>query len=302
MVAVVGYLLLLCLWGDLRWVRAGRTEMGGNGQLNLRVKDIRNYHDVDVLFLGSSHCYRTFDTRYYRSKGISCFNLGSSNQTPIQTYVLLQHYLDSLNPQLVVFEVHPDIMNYDGIESAEDILVNVPLSLGSIRMAWQSRNMRVYNTCLYAIYNQSIRHRLESFHDDTVRGTSVYVPGGFVYNTSKIFEVKQYPHTKLAIRIDQMEALKSCLDLFRQRGIPYLLVEVQDAEQLRTSIVNHPWFEQQMSALGAYYYEELPLDDRHHFENSQHLWGEGVRQFNHWFYHEVLIPDYIEKQILIPSL
>ena len=256
LVALVGYLVLLCLFGDLGWVRTGRTVMGGSGQLNMRVKDVRNYHDVDVLFLGSSHCYRTFDTRFYRSQGLSCFNLGSSNQTPVQTYVLLKQYLDSLNPQLVVFEVHPDIMKNDGIESAEDVLLNVPLTADALKMAWNCRNMRVVNTCLYSLYNQKIRHRLEHFHEDTVCGTSVYVPGGFVYNTYKKFEVKHYPHTALSIKTMQMEALKRCIALFEERGINYMLVEVQDAEQLRTTIVNHPWFEQQMSALGPYYYEE----------------------------------------------
>ena len=79
LVAIVAYPVLLCLLGDLGWVRTARTEMANRGFLNSRIKDIRNYHNVDVLFLGSSHCYRTFDTRFYRSHGISCFNLGSSN-------------------------------------------------------------------------------------------------------------------------------------------------------------------------------------------------------------------------------
>lgn len=301
-VALVGYLLSLCLLGDLGWVRTGRTQMGGSGHLNMRVKDIHNYHDVDVLFLGSSHCYRTFDTRFYRSKGLSCFNLGSSNQTPMQTYVLLRQYLDSLNPQLVVFEVHPDIMDHDGVESAVDVLANVPLSRDAIRMAWTSRNMKEINTCLYSLYSQKVCHRLERFHEDSVSGTSVYVPGGFVYNTHKCFEVKHYPHTALSIKAAQMEALKRCIALFEERGIRYLLVEVQDAEQLRTTIVNHPWFERQMSALGPYYYEVLPLVDVRHFENSQHLWGDGVRFFNRWFYNDVLLSDYIETNLLIPSL
>ena len=30
-----------------------------------RFRDIENYGDIDILFLGSSHSYRTFDTRIY---------------------------------------------------------------------------------------------------------------------------------------------------------------------------------------------------------------------------------------------
>ena len=98
-VALLGYVLLIWLLGDLGWVRCAITRMGEEGHLNSRVKDIRNYHNVDILFLGSSHCYRTFDTRFYNANGYTCFNLGSSNQTPIQTYILLSQYLDSINPK-----------------------------------------------------------------------------------------------------------------------------------------------------------------------------------------------------------
>ena len=52
-IALVSYLLLLWFLGDLGWVRTGITKMGNTGHLNGRIKDIRNYHDVDILFLGS---------------------------------------------------------------------------------------------------------------------------------------------------------------------------------------------------------------------------------------------------------
>ena len=195
--AAVAYVPLLWLLGDAGWVRTARTEMQSRGFLNTRIKDIANYRDVDVLFLGSSHCYRTFDTRFYRSHGISCFNLGSSNQTPMQTLVLLKAYLDSLAPRYVVFEVHPDIMDQDGVESAVDLLINMPVTCDATRMAWRSGNMKEINTWLYAIYNHNIRHRLEQFTEDSVMDDAVYVPGGYVEIRKKVFEVKRYPRKAL---------------------------------------------------------------------------------------------------------
>ena len=62
-VAAVGYVLLIWLLGDAGWVRTANTTLGNSGHLCSRIKDIRNYHDVDLIFLGSSHSYRTFDTR-----------------------------------------------------------------------------------------------------------------------------------------------------------------------------------------------------------------------------------------------
>ena len=281
--AAVAYVVLLWLLCDAGWVRTARTEMANRGFLNTRIKDIANYHDVDVLFLGSSHSYRTFDTRFYRSQGISCFNLGSSNQTPVQTLVLLKAYLDSLCPRYVVFEVHPDIMENDGVECAVDLLTNMPLTCEASRMAWKSGNMKEINTWLYAIYNQKIRHRLESFSEDSVMDDAVYVPGGYVEIRKKEFEVKRYPRKELTIRPEQLKALKECLAMLKEKGIPYMLVEVQDAEQLRKSFKNHEWFEKQMQALGPYRYKILPLEDRVHFCNSNHLYIPGIKLFNEDF-------------------
>ena len=98
--ALVSYLLLLWFLGDLGWVRTGITKMGNTGHLNGRIKDIRNYHDVDILFLGSSHSYRTFDTRFYEARGYSCFNLGSST--------------DLCPPQRVPRQPHPPCCYFRG--------------------------------------------------------------------------------------------------------------------------------------------------------------------------------------------
>lgn len=279
-IALVVYMALICLMGDWGWVRTGITSMGEEGHLNSRVKDVRNYHDVDVLFLGSSHCYRTFDTRFFSSHGYSCFNLGSSNQTPIQTHVLLQQYLDSLNPKLVVFEVHPDIMHNDGVESAVNLLANTPLTLPAITMALSTRNMKVINTLIWSAYNQKICHRLETFSEDTLIRHFRYIPGGYCEVDSSAFQKKNYPRKAIEINPKQMASLKACIEMFKERDIPYLLVEIQDAEQQRRSYTNHDKFEQQMAELGRYHYTILPLIDTVHFFNSNHLNTAGAEIYN----------------------
>ena len=71
--------------------------------------------------------------------------------------------------------------------------------------------------------------------------------------------------------------------MLKERNIPYMLVEVQDAEQLRTTFTNHEWFEEQMKALGPYRYKILPMEDRVHFCNSNHLYLSGIKLFNEDF-------------------
>lgn len=292
--AAVGYVLLLFLLGDWGWVRTANTQLGAAGHLCSRAKDIRNYHDVDILFLGSSHCYRTFDTRYYNGLGYSCFNLGSSNQTPMQTYVLLQEYLDSLNPGMVVMEVHPDIMQNDGVESAVNMLVNVPITCQMSKMALKLGNMKALNTWLYSLYSQRVCHRLERFVEDSVINHYHYIPGGYCEVDTCEFQIKRYPRKPIKIRPEQLEALKRCLAMLKARGIPYLLVEIQDSEQLRRTYLNHAEFEQTMRELGPYRYELLPMIDTVDFFNSNHLSQHGIDMFNQDF-GQYLIANYPPK-------
>lgn len=283
LVACVGYILLLCLFGDLGWARTGNFKAGNQGHIFTRMKEAREYHDIDVLFLGSSHCYRTFDTRFYEANGIHCYNLGSSNQSPIQTRVLLDAYLDSLHPKFVVFEVHDDIMRNDGVESAVDMLINVPITAEASKMAWGLKNMKVLNTWAYSLYNQKVMHRLDNFVEDSVIFNFRHVRGGFLENDSCNFVKRNYARKDLTIQPKQLKALKQCLAMLDERNIPYILVETQDALQYRKSVKNHEWFEKQMSALGPYYYEVLPLVDTLHFFDSYHFNKEGVRIFNEHF-------------------
>lgn len=292
-IAAICYVAMIWLLGDMGWVRNGKMEMGDYGHLNTRVKDVRNYKDIDILFLGSSHCYRTFDTRFYRQQGFSCFNLGSSNQTPMQTYVLLKQYLDSLNPKFIVFEVHPDIMKNDGVESGINLLANVPLSREAVNMAYKLNNMKVWNTLIHSFYDQKICRRLADFSEDTVMGAYVYVPGGFCQVDTNEFQVKRYPKTLIYLYDKQLIALQKCIKLFTDRNIPYLLVEVQDAEQLRTAYTNHDSFEQQMQLLGPYRYKVLPMVDTIHFFNSNHLDKPGIEMFNN-----DLVEDLVDLDVL----
>lgn len=284
------YPWVLCLLGSMGAARAGRFEVGGYDHLLSRMQEVRQVRDVDVLFLGSSHCYRTFDTRYYARHGLRTFNLGSSNQTPVQTEVLLHDYLGRLRPRLVVLEVHPDIMAHDGIESMVDMMVNAPITAASTRMALRSGNMKVVNSWLYGLYSNRLCSRFDQQHEDSVINGFAYVPGGFVEVGRKEFAVQEFDSVRIAVRPEQLAALRRCLALLAEQHIPYLLVEVQDAEQYRRAVVNHGWFEQQMESLGPYCYQVLPLTDTADFYDNNHLGPSGIERYNDFLYHACILP------------
>ena len=103
--AIPAYLVLLLItanWAPDPFKRNINFRMGSYGHMHSRLKEVRESGQVELLFLGSSHTYRGFDTRLFEAEGWRVFNLGSSSQSHLQTQVLLQRYLQSLRPKLVI--------------------------------------------------------------------------------------------------------------------------------------------------------------------------------------------------------
>ena len=68
-------------------------------------------NSLDVLFLGSSHCYRSLSPKVFKQElGLESFNLGSSSQTMKTSYGVLAEALEYQKPQKVILEVFHETM------------------------------------------------------------------------------------------------------------------------------------------------------------------------------------------------
>lgn len=278
---------LLC-WalGGTGLMRTVSYHLGNYGHLFTRWQEASVTHSVDVLFLGSSHSYRTFDPQYYEHQGLSTFNLGSSNQTPVQTAVLLEQLLDTLNPRFVVFEVHPDIMSNDGVEGAVDLISNTPVTCATWRMALHSRSSKELGTALYAtLWN---RIRMAGFEEDKVIGEVSYEGRGFCRLPDRFYSPQPCASRNVEPLPEQVEALRKCLEMLDERNIPCLLVQVPATGILTSSWQNYEFFLEQMTSLGDFVAPQPCLDDSLHYYDEDHLNNAGVNLFNDYFYHTVL--------------
>jgi len=89
---------------------------------------------IDILFLGSSHSYRSFNPRIFdeaSGKGPS-FNMGSSAQTPMTAYFVLKEALKTQKPRILIYEIF-----FQGFESDKQF-VNATYNLEFMR----SRDVR----------------------------------------------------------------------------------------------------------------------------------------------------------------
>lgn len=252
-----------------------------------RLAEASQTKDVDVLFLGSSHCYRTFDTRFYASHGLRTFNLGTSNQTPLQSEMLLKLYLDTLRPRLVVLEVHPDVMSNDGVESSVYLSGCLRPSVPLARMVFSTRNVKAILSALCSTVHNCFPEA-GGKGVTTTDSNNVYVPGGYVEYVGNEHNLTLEDSIGIKLSNRQIDATKRIGDLLSQKGIPYLLVEVPGTEALLHLYRNHDAFATAMQELGSYVAPRPQLTDSLHFYDEDHLNSAGVALFNTYFYDSIL--------------
>ena len=289
--AVLFTLALICLLGGTKALRNVTYHLGHEDHLYTKVQECMGVQDVDVLFFGSSHAYRTFDPRVFAARGVRIFNMGSSMQTPLQTEVLIRNYLDTVNPRLVVLEVHPDVMSHDGVEPAIYQVCNVPPSWNMVPMALRTRNMRVVATAAYALVHNSLSSRFRNFTEPVDVGEDHYVTGGFVERDMACYSPVPHPPKAIEPRDLQRHALERCIGLLREKGVPYILLEVPDTKALFFSYTNISCFQDNISGYGRFYFKEMAaLDDSLHFFNEDHLNQRGVELYNAYICDSLIIP------------
>lgn len=223
LIAALSYILLLIIWN-----RFGYTKIKANlnyriaqgGHLFTRLREVENYGEVDVLVIGSSHAYRGFDPRVFQKHQLKMFNLGSSAQTPIQTEILLNRYINKLRPKVVLIEVFPNtITTDDGIESSLDLISN-SISNDEVMLDFvlNCKNIKVINTFLVAKIFEIINRNLD-FIEDKIKGNDAYVAGGFVQNQTNNFGECKNTNVSFLINQNQINAINRIETKMKEEGI-----------------------------------------------------------------------------------
>jgi hypothetical protein len=286
----MAYCIMVCVIGELapyHFRNVLNYRLGSNGYLHSKIKEIKDYKNVDILFIGTSHAYRGFDVRIFKDKGYHTFNLGSSIQTPIQTHILFQRYLDKLHPKLVVYDVNPEIFGSDGVESALDVISNDSINWDSCKMALEVNNVKTYNTLIFALYKQ-ITNANANFKEPIVRAKDTYISGGFVEKKiTTLTSDKQYDKVRYQLDEQQLRFFTQNLQMLRDRQIPFVLVHMPLTKRLYQSKLNYPEFSKlmQQKSGGSYYdfNQMIKLDDSLHFYDDNHLNQNGVTIFDAFF-------------------
>lgn len=292
------YLIMVFAWGEYSddLVRGNLDyTLGGSDFMFTRMKEVKKVRDVDILFLGSSHTYRGFDTRIFKKHGYSCFNLGSSSQTPIETRILLKRYLDRLNPKLIIYEVYPGTFSVDGVESSLDILSNDANDINSFWMTLEMKHLMVFNTFLYA----SMRDLFDlnkDYKEPLRKHNEKYIPGGYVESKVRNHSNEHIPKRSWSFNEAQFSAFRDIVDELQERQIKTVLVYAPITKAYLKSHRNNKEFDKRIEKYHLPYFDfnkMMKLSDTKYFADRHHLNQNGVEKFN-----DKLLQVFVEKGVL----
>ena len=260
-----------------------------NGQTFTRFQDVHNFKDVDVLVCGSSHAYRGFDPRIFEERGYSLFNLGSSGQTPVQSYYLLKRYLADLNPKLVIIETFPNTLSNDGLSSKLDILPKTPFNLDKIEMSLRLNRIHSYNTLAANAFDSFLGFSdYDNSVEDSIYNGSLYLRGGYCeYQKSKIYDgsfERESPRI-MGIKSFQKEALLEMVELVQEADARLIFVETPVTEKYSELVFLNKKARAQLLDMSAEH--QLNYNDSFHipypdsvFYDPHHMRQPGVDRFN----------------------
>lgn len=260
---------------------------GTNDFVHYKLEELESRKEYDLLFIGSSHCYRTFDNRIFSKKGYSSFNLGSSSQTHIQSNWLLQDYVDQINPKLVVYEVYPMMFSVDGVESTLDLLNNEYNDDRILSFLWNNGNIEILNSLIFRWYRINVWGEYRTYRK--VANGNEYINGGYVERiVTEAQPSKSLDTMFIEVRENQLQAFRDNVELLNNKEIPFILVEAPTTRMFNTHIVGADNVREKIKEYGEYIdFNSLRfLNDEVDFADYDHLNQKGV---------ELFIPHFISE-------
>ena len=256
----------------------------------LKFREIDQFQNLDILFLGSSHMYQNIDNTIFEENGYSALNLGTSGQTPLNSYYLLREHLHKLKPKLIVYEVFPNLLASNGYSGYVNLAVNKKVSLELIQMGAQTKNLQFIN-----IQGISLIQNVHCDLKDVVQSAKYsghktkYFPGGF----SAILD-EGYDNSDKTDAIDikvnkvQLYYLEKTLALIREKKIDCVVITVPFVNSDTTIYSNYYDVTSQYKAIiNKEGFRFIDYNQKVNYEKEMYNdWGHfnyfGARQFTEY--------------------
>ena len=162
-----------------QWSNNYYVPLGGSSYN--RFREFKPNYFYDILFIGSSRTFRGYDPLIFKEDSLSTYNLGSSNQTLRNSYILAEDLIRSKNTSTLIVDIYSYSLSDISFESSMDLVSNIPNP--STAMKIQARELDIRTT------NNFLR-RLFTLNEKPVLKEKDAVAFGFCKKTNKLEHYK----------------------------------------------------------------------------------------------------------------
>lgn len=263
-----------------RYRPPGRTVTIG------KFRELEEASPVDILVVGSSHAYRGFDPRIFAKKNLSMHNLGTTAQTPLNSYFMLKKYIHQLKPKLVIVEIFVGtLISKDGLESFYDLAGNSDDFFWSLEMALATHSPLAFRYLVVNYADRILRRPLNSYASKFSEG-EVYIPGGYV-ETFGHKTIVASQSREISLEDIQLKYLNKIENLVSDYGAQVLFVTAPMPEVTIKRYANYSefsndilkWAESKSARYLDFNIIARPFPDRM-FIDWHHMNAYGVKKFN----------------------
>lgn len=277
--------------------------------------------NIDVLFLGSSHCYRSVNLEIFDKEwGVNTFNAGTSSQQADGSYYLLREVGANNNIKRVYLEVYYDILreneNYRLPTASYIISDYMKPSLNRFEYLWESGGSdhlvhgfilprRNWNKFFdYSYLKDNIRNKLNKSYlnyEYIDSGNEFYAGKGYVYSNDIIEQGNFFanacyaPIQESSISSKNKEYLNKIIDYCNKREIELIFYSAPVPDFRLINVGNYDLYILQMQELikdyNVTYYDfnlckpEWLAMENIDFKDDHHLNGMGADKFSEAFLH-----------------
>ncbi|TCK97788.1 hypothetical protein EDC19_0190 [Natranaerovirga hydrolytica] len=292
-------------------------------------------NSIDMVFIGSSHSYCTFDPEIFDSAlETSSFQMGTPLQYPATSYYVLKEVLNYQEPSIVVFEIYWDMIDESfnllqadwflealQSETLEEEYINEVFPIEE-RIKYHTNIIR-YQGDVISYYDRELKELAQDYRrkvpeEETRReGTEYYRSKGYAYADYVIPEEQMgrdnqfygFDGKDWDIHEVQLDYIEKFIDLARANNIELIFVTAPVANVSMEMIVNYDVIYESIKRLSEEHnvpyidynivnMEEGLLENKH-FRDDAHLNHSGVEivdaHFINWMLENELLESVLDR-------
>ncbi len=240
----------------------------------------------DVLVFGSSRANRGIDPKQFENAGFTLYNLGTDDQTPVNTKVLVKEFVKPGKCRLVIIDLYDKVFAQNPLESNSDLIQNLNSDFNALKMTMAADDVRAFNQfgVRLCLNNASPEYKADGILYNGFRS----LESDFHYSDDQHIYIRKESHIK---------AFDEVLQYLQEIQVPCLLT----CQPLPYRPVNHHQFIKDIQPLLDKYHLTLydftdmkNIVNPSGFADMSHLNARGAQRYSD-FLLDSLVKDILEK-------